>query len=51
MIAHIIGSLIVGAFGASRKIGFGEAFVVSLLFSEFIAIICVYSTPSKYDKR
>ncbi len=46
-IAHIIISIIVGAFTTGKKMGFGEAFLLSIFFTPFIAIICIYLNERK----
>lgn len=47
IIAHGAYSFVVGLFGASKKMGFGESFLLSLFFTPIIAIICVYLNESK----
>jgi hypothetical protein len=46
-VVHVIGAIIVGAFTTGKKMGFGEAFALSLFFTPVIAIICVYLNENK----
>ena len=43
----VICSLIIGAIGSGRRIGFGGAFAVSLFFSPIIGLICAIASPTK----
>lgn len=50
-IAWIILAFLVGAMGANKHIGFGGAFIISLLLSPIIGFICVaVSKDNQTDK-
>lgn len=49
LVLAIIFSFIVGAIGGNRKIGFGWAFVISILLSPLIGLIVVLLS-SKIEK-
>lgn len=36
-----LASILIGIFGANRRIGFGWSFILSLLFTPIIGLICV----------
>jgi len=47
----LIGAVIVGAIGSGKTIGFGGAFLLSLLLSPLIGFIIVLFYPSKEHQR
>lgn len=53
IVLHAILSIIVGILGADRETGFFGAFLISILFTPFVGVICVMSTPTKdeVDRR
>ena len=48
-ILHVLISLIIGYYGAQRKIGFLLSFLISLLGTPLIAIICVLLSEKRSD--
>ena len=51
VIGWIVFSIIVGALGSSRKIGFGAAFFLSLLLSPLIGLIITLFSKDKEDEQ
>lgn len=51
IIGWIVMALAIGFWGDTRRIGFGGAFVLSLLLSPLIGAIIVASSKSKEDMR